>query len=93
MEGISDVGIMGPSKFSMRIWLDPAKLAAYGISADAVSAAIANQNIQAAAGSIGTEPAVQTPAAAVQHPGNRAHAEVPKNLKTSFFATTMTAAS
>jgi hydrophobe/amphiphile efflux-1 (HAE1) family protein len=56
VEGISDVGIRGPNKFSMRIWLDPDKLAAYGISADAVSAAIASQNIQAAAGSIGTEP-------------------------------------
>jgi hydrophobe/amphiphile efflux-1 (HAE1) family protein len=56
VEGISDVGIMGPDKYSMRIWLDPDKLAAYGISADTVSSAIASQNIQAAAGSIGTEP-------------------------------------
>jgi len=56
VEGIADVGIMGPSKFSMRIWLDPDKMAAYGISPDTVSAAIAAQNIQAAAGAIGTEP-------------------------------------
>jgi hydrophobe/amphiphile efflux-1 (HAE1) family protein len=56
VEGISDVRIMGPSKYSMRIWLDPSKLAAYGISTDTVSAAIASQNIQAAAGSIGAEP-------------------------------------
>lgn len=56
VEGVSEVGIMGPSKYSMRIWIDPAKLAAYGISADTVSAAIASQNIQAAAGAIGTEP-------------------------------------
>jgi hydrophobe/amphiphile efflux-1 (HAE1) family protein len=60
VEGISDVGIMGPSKFSMRIWLDPAKMAAYGVSADTVSAAIASQNIQAAAGAIGTEPSPDT---------------------------------
>ncbi len=60
VEGISDVGIMGPSKFSMRIWLDPAKMAAYGIGADTVSAAIASQNIQAAAGAIGTEPSPDT---------------------------------
>ncbi len=60
VEGISDVGIMGPSKFSMRIWLDPAKMAAYGISADEVSSAIASQNIQAAAGAIGTEPSPDT---------------------------------
>ncbi len=57
VDGIADVGIMGPSKYSMRIWLDPARLAAYGISVDTVSSAIASQNIQAAAGSIGTEPA------------------------------------
>ncbi len=57
VDGIADVGIMGPSKYSMRIWLDPAKMAAYSISADAVTTAISTQNIQAAAGSIGTEPA------------------------------------
>ncbi|MFH1965372.1 MAG: efflux RND transporter permease subunit, partial [Acidobacteriota bacterium] len=56
VEGISDVGIMGPSKFSMRIWIDPARLTAYGIDAGDVSSAILNQNIQAAAGSIGTTP-------------------------------------
>ncbi len=56
VEGMSDVGIMGPSKFSMRIWLDPDKMAAYGISTDEVSSAIATQNIQAAAGSIGAVP-------------------------------------
>ncbi|MBN1569423.1 MAG: multidrug efflux RND transporter permease subunit [Acidobacteria bacterium] len=60
VEGISDVGIIGPSKFSMRIWVDPDKLAAYGISADTVSSAIASQNIQAAAGSIGTQPAADS---------------------------------
>ncbi len=60
VKGIADVGIMGPSKYSMRIWVDPARLAAYGISADAVSTAIGNQNIQAAAGAIGTEPADST---------------------------------
>ena len=56
VKGISDVGIQGPSKFSMRIWLNPEKMAAYGISTDAVSQAIQNQNIQAAAGSIGSLP-------------------------------------
>ena len=56
VDGIADVGIMGPSKYSMRIWVDPARLAAYGISIDGVSTAIATQNIQAAAGAIGTEP-------------------------------------
>lgn len=57
VEGISDVGILGPSKFSMRVWIDPARLTAYGIDASDVASAILNQNIQAAAGSIGTTPA------------------------------------
>ncbi len=56
VEGVSDVGIMGPSKFSMRIWIDPDRLTAYGIDASDVSSAILNQNIQAAAGSIGSTP-------------------------------------
>ena len=56
VDGVADVGIIGTSKYSMRIWLDPAKLAAYGVSTSMVSTAIATQNIQAAAGAIGTEP-------------------------------------
>src|ERR1700752_1400660 len=41
---------------SLRIWIDPAKLVGYGLSADDVNKAIAAKNPQAAPGSIGSEP-------------------------------------
>lgn len=53
--GISEVSIMGERNYSMRIWLDTQKMAAQGISNSDVSAAIQSQNLQAAAGSIGSE--------------------------------------
>ncbi|MBR2374052.1 MAG: efflux RND transporter permease subunit, partial [Lentisphaeria bacterium] len=53
--GISEVSIMGERNYSMRLWLDSAKMSNLGISVDEVSNAVKNQNIQAAAGSIGSE--------------------------------------
>jgi len=53
--GISEVSIMGERNYSMRIWLDTRKMAGLGISTADVSNAIQAQNVQAAAGSIGTE--------------------------------------
>ncbi len=53
--GISEVSIMGERNYSMRIWLDSKQMAAKGISSDDVGNAVRAQNIQAAAGSIGTE--------------------------------------
>ncbi|HEY8602847.1 multidrug efflux RND transporter permease subunit [Tsuneonella suprasediminis] len=44
---------------AMRIWLDPAKLTGYGLTASDVTAAIGDQNIQIAPGSLGTEPTTQ----------------------------------
>ncbi|MBR0933313.1 multidrug efflux RND transporter permease subunit [Bradyrhizobium jicamae] len=41
---------------SLRIWIDPAKLVGYGLSADDVNKAISAQNAQVASGSIGAEP-------------------------------------
>jgi multidrug efflux pump len=41
---------------AMRIWIDPAKLAGFGLTASDVTAAIAEQNIPIAPGSLGTEP-------------------------------------
>ena len=45
------------SEYAMRIWLNPDKLQGYGLSASAVQAAISAQNVQFAAGSIGSDPA------------------------------------
>ena len=53
--GISEVSIMGERNYSMRLWLDTAKMANLGISTSEVSAAVQSQNVQAAAGSIGSE--------------------------------------
>jgi multidrug efflux pump len=45
------------SEYSMRIWLDPVKLQGFGLAASEVTAAIRAQNVQFAAGSIGSQPA------------------------------------
>ena len=56
IDGVSDVFIFGEFEYSMRIWIDPERLTALGLSADDVITAIRLQNIQAAVGSIGSEP-------------------------------------
>jgi len=58
ISGVSDVHIFGEFEYSMRIWMDPERLTARGLTADDVIAAIRQQNIQAAVGSVGTAPAV-----------------------------------
>jgi hydrophobe/amphiphile efflux-1 (HAE1) family protein len=57
LPGVSDVTIFGERRYSMRVWLDPDKLAKLGITAVDVQNAIAEQNIQVAAGKLGDEPA------------------------------------
>jgi len=57
INGVSDVFIFGEFEYSMRIWMDPERLTARGLTADDVIAAIRQQNIQAAVGSVGTSPA------------------------------------
>ena len=44
------------SEYAMRIWLNPDKLQGYGLSASQVLTAVRGQNVQFAAGSIGSEP-------------------------------------
>ncbi len=55
IDGISQVDIMGASEYSMRVWLDSMKMAGLNMTTAEVQAAIAKQNIQAAAGAVGTE--------------------------------------
>src|SRR6266480_6945432 len=50
VDGVASADILGGQTFAMRLWLDPARMAARGISASDVSAAIAANNFQAAAG-------------------------------------------
>ena len=55
--GVGSATLFG-SDYAMRIWLDPNKLHAYGLSPATVLQAIQGQNIQVAAGSVGAAPAV-----------------------------------
>ncbi len=54
--GVGQVQIFGGGDYSMRVWLDPQKVAQRGLSASDVVAAIRGQNIQAAAGVVGASP-------------------------------------
>ena len=58
IKGVGKVAVFGSSDYSMRIWLDAAKMANLGVSVSEVSAAIQAQNIQAPAGDLGVEPMV-----------------------------------
>jgi multidrug efflux pump len=59
VEGVGDVQLFGSGDYSMRVWLDPQKVAQRGLSASDVVTAIREQNIQAAAGVVGASPGLQ----------------------------------
>ncbi len=56
LPGVADIGYLGQRDYSLRAWIDPNKLATLGLTAADVAAAIAQQNLQVAAGQIGQEP-------------------------------------
>ncbi|WP_420933624.1 efflux RND transporter permease subunit [Alteromonas sp. A081] len=56
IDGVGQVRLFGAGEFSMRVWLNPSKLAALQMNPGDVVAAIAAQNQQAAAGSLGAQP-------------------------------------
>ncbi len=55
--GMGSVLLFGAGDYAMRIWLDPTRLAARGITSSEVVAAIREQNAQVAAGTVGAPPA------------------------------------
>jgi HAE1 family hydrophobic/amphiphilic exporter-1 len=55
--GVADVLIFGERKYSMRLWIDPDRLAARAVTAGDVVQALREQNVQVAAGSVGQAPA------------------------------------
>jgi HAE1 family hydrophobic/amphiphilic exporter-1 len=57
VKGVGNIFIFGERKFAMRLWLDPARLAARGVSAGDVVSALREQNLQVAAGALGDSPA------------------------------------
>lgn len=56
LPGVGDTTIFGQRKYAMRIWLDPVRMTALGISPGEVIAAIQAQNLEVAAGQIGEPP-------------------------------------
>ena len=56
LNGVGGIQIFGERKYAMRIWLDPNRLASRGLTAQDVSDAIKEQNIQVGAGQLGQEP-------------------------------------
>ncbi len=55
-KGCAGVAVYGAGDYSMRIWLQPDKMASLGVSTSDISNAIQSQNVQTPAGNIGTEP-------------------------------------
>ena len=56
LPGVGQVQVLGAGPYSMRIWLDPSKLRAYGLTVAQVQNAIQNQNVQVASGQLGGPP-------------------------------------
>jgi len=56
LPGVGDVLVWGAGEYSMRVWLDPSSVATRGLTASDVVAALREQNVQVAAGSVGQQP-------------------------------------
>ena len=56
LDGVGDIQIFGARDYSMRLWLDPDKIATLGLTAGEVVAAIRSQNVQIAGGQIAEPP-------------------------------------
>jgi HAE1 family hydrophobic/amphiphilic exporter-1 len=56
--GVADVILFGERKYSMRLWLDPVRMASRALTADDVVSALGEQNVEVAAGQVGSQPAM-----------------------------------
>ena len=56
VEGVADVSVFGGGNYSMRIWLDPQKMAGLNVSTTEIQNAITSQNTQVATGALGQLP-------------------------------------
>ncbi|HEY7553829.1 MAG TPA: efflux RND transporter permease subunit [Candidatus Binatia bacterium] len=70
VKGVGDVTFLGARDYSMRVWLDPTKLASRQMTASDVIRAIQEQNVQVAAGRIGQPPVPQGAVVPFQLPIN-----------------------
>lgn len=72
INGVGDVAFLGPRDYSMRVWLDPDKLAARDLTASDVINAVREQNRQVAAGRLGQPPVPSADSVKFQLPINTA---------------------
>jgi HAE1 family hydrophobic/amphiphilic exporter-1 len=56
LDGVGDVIIFGERQYSLRVWLDPEKLASFGMTSGDVVRAVQEQNVQVSGGSLGAQP-------------------------------------
>ncbi|MEM9761170.1 MAG: multidrug efflux RND transporter permease subunit [Pseudomonadota bacterium] len=56
LRGVGQIQLFGASEYAMRIWLDPDRIAAYGLTAGEVVAALRAQNVQVASGVMNQPP-------------------------------------
>jgi hydrophobic/amphiphilic exporter-1 (mainly G- bacteria), HAE1 family len=56
LPGVGQILVLGAGPYGMRVWLDPVKLNAYGLTVIDVQQAIENQNVQVASGQLGGPP-------------------------------------
>ena len=56
LPGVGQIQIFGSGEYAMRVWLDPNKVAARGLTASDVVTAMQEQNVQVSAGQLGAEP-------------------------------------
>jgi hydrophobe/amphiphile efflux-1 (HAE1) family protein len=82
IEGVGDAQVFGARDYSMRVWLDPEKIASRGLSVSDVLAGLRRQNIQVAAGAVGGEPQPNNSAfeLIVEAPGRLVEAETFANV-------------
>ena len=59
IDGVGNLTVFGAREYSMRVWLDPDKMAELGLTADDVVSALRSQNVQVAAGTLGQPPMPQ----------------------------------
>lgn len=59
IDGVGDVQLYGAGDYSMRVWVDPQKAAEHGLTASDIVKAIQAQNVEAAAGVVGSSPNVK----------------------------------
>jgi HAE1 family hydrophobic/amphiphilic exporter-1 len=56
LDGVGDITVFGAREYSLRVWLDPDKLASYALTANEVVDSLREQNVQVSGGSLGNPP-------------------------------------